>query len=60
MLIIHDYQLGFSVNVNLQRVSDDHFSDELGYLLGGHLEDLGEGHDAEGLILAGGSEEEGL
>lgn len=60
VLIIHDDKLGFSVNVHLQGVSDNHFGHEFGNLLDGHLEHLGESLKAERLVLAGGSEEEGL
>lgn len=60
MLIIHDHQLGFSINVDLQRVSNDHFGNEFGYLLGRHFEHLGQGVDAERLVLTRSSEEEGL
>lgn len=60
MLIIHDYQLVLPVNVNLQGVSDDHFSYEFGYLLRCHLEHFRQGHDAERLVLARCSEEESL
>lgn len=58
MLIIHDHKLGFSVDVHLQGVSNNHFSHEFGHLLDGHLEHLGESLKAERLVLAGGSEEE--
>jgi hypothetical protein len=46
--------------MNLQRVSNNHFSNEFGYLLRGHFKNLGEGLNAERLILAGSSKEEGL